>query len=38
MKRTTIQITEETLHALKIRKAQFDDKSYDETIKYLLGA
>ena len=34
----TIRLSDETLHMLKIRKAQFDDKSYDETIKYLLGA
>ena len=35
---TTIRVSDKTLHALKIRKAQFDDKSYDETIMFLLGA
>lgn len=35
---TTIRISSETLHELRIRKAQFDDTSYDETIMHLLGA
>lgn len=35
---TTIQLTEETLQELRIRKAQFGDKSYNETIRHLLGA
>jgi hypothetical protein len=32
-----IRISEETLHTLKVRKAKFDDKSYDETIRNLLS-
>ena len=34
---TTIRLSPDTLHALRIRKAQFNDKSYDETIQHLLG-
>ena len=34
---TTIRLSSEALHALRIRKAQFNDKSYDETILHLLG-
>ena len=35
---TTIRLSAKTLHDLKIRKAQFEDKSYDETIRHLLSA
>ena len=34
---TTIQVTQETLQLLRIRKAQFADKTYDETINHLLA-
>ena len=34
---TTIKLSNKSLHALRIRKAQFNDKSYDETISHLLG-
>ena len=35
---TTIRLSAETLHELRMRKSQFDDKSYDQTIRHLLGA
>ena len=34
---TTIKLSSKSLHALRIRKAKFGDKSYDETISHLLG-
>ena len=33
----TLKIEEDTMQELRIRKAQFNDKSYDVTIKNMLG-